>query len=148
MNKKVPGLMKDEACGRNITKVISLDPKQYAYAVEGLDQEKKCKGVKASVVKGSLTVDHYEKCLEEGTTYYARFNNLRSRDHDVSTECVTKVALTSADNKRIIIPDDPEHRTLAPGHWRAKHPSLHTIDIDMKKVFEKGSLMNLSYNAV
>ena len=29
MNKKVPGLMKDEACGRMITKVVCLGPKQY-----------------------------------------------------------------------------------------------------------------------
>ena len=98
--------------------------------------------------EGLFNVNHYEKFLGEGTTYYARFSNLLSWKHDVTTECITKVALTSADNKRVIIPDDPEHRTLAPGHWRAKHPSLYTTDIDMKKLFEKESLMNLSYNAV
>lgn len=147
-NKKVPGLMKDEACGRNITKVRCLGPKQYAYEIEGQDQEKKCKGVRAPVVKGSLTLDHYEKCLESDTTYYARFNNLRSRKHDVTTECITKVALTSADNKRVIIPNDPEHRTLAPGHWRTKDPDLYNVDINIEKLTEKGSLMDIAFGAI
>ena len=158
MNKNVPGLMKDEACGRNITKVISLSAKQYAYEIEGYDRmcgneicneksdnegclgagDRKCKGVKESVVKGSLMVNHYQKCLGEGTSYYARFSNLLSRKHDVTTECITKVALTSADNKRVIIPEYPEHRTLAPRHWRVKHPSFCTTDIDMKKTVKKG----------
>ena len=136
MNKKVPGLMKDETCGRNITKVVCLSAKQYAYELESYNGlcgkelcdgkcdvssyvgtgARKCKGVKESVVKGSLTVDHYEKCLNDGTTYYTKFSNLRSRKHDVTTEYITKVALTSADNKRVVILNDPEHRTLAPGH--------------------------------
>ena len=168
INRKVPGLIKDEACGRNITKVISLGPKQYAYEIEGYDGmcgneicngkcdkggcvgtgDRKCKGVKESVVKGSLTVDHYERCLEEGTLYYAKFNSLRSRKHDVTTECITKVALTIADNKRIIIPNDPEHRTLAPGHWRAKHPDLYNVEINTQKLVENDSLMNLAHNAI
>ena len=83
VNKKVPGLMKDEACGRSIRKVICLGLKQYAYEIDDYDEmcgkefcdgncgkngcigngDKKCKGVTKSVVKGSLTIDHYEKCL-------------------------------------------------------------------------------------
>ena len=167
MNKKVPGLMKDEACGRIITKVVCLGPKQYAYEIDEYDDisgkefcdgtcgrkgcigygDKKCKGAKKPVVKRSLTVDHYEKFLMNDTTFYAKFNTLRSRNHDITTECVTKVALTAADNKRIIIPNDPEHKTLAPGHWRTRHPSLYNIDINTKKLFEKWSLMNLALNA-
>ena len=106
MNKKVPGLMKDEACERIITKVVvCLGPKQYAYEIDKYDDmcgkkfcdgtcgkkgcvgkgDKKCKGVKKPVVKGSFTVDHYEKCLMNDTTYYAKFNTLRSRKHDITT---------------------------------------------------------------
>lgn len=109
---------------------------------------KKCKRVKKPVVKGSLTVDHYEKCLMDNTTYCAKFNTLCSRKHDITTECVTKIALTAADNKRIIIRNDPEHRTLALGHWRTKHPSLYNVSINTKKLFEKGRLMNLALNAI
>ena len=168
VNKKVPGLMKDEACGRTITRVVCLGPKQYAYDIDEYDDMcekefcdgtcgkkgcignggKKCKGVKKPVVKNTLTVEHYENCLQNDTTYCAKFNTLRSRKHDITTECVTKVALTAADNKRIIIPNDLEHRTLALGHWRTKHPALYNIDINTKKLFEKGSLLNLTYNAI
>lgn len=168
MNKKVPGLMKDQPCGRIITRTVCLGPKQYVYDIGDYDDMcgkefcdggcgkkgcignggKKCKGVKKPVVKGSLTVDHYESCLMNDTTYYARFNTLRSRKHDITTECVTKVALTATDNKRITIPNDPEHRTFAPGHWRTKHPALYNIKIDTKKLFEKESLMNLAYKAI
>ena len=132
MNKKVPGLMKDEACGRMITKVVYLGPKQHAYEIDEYDDMcgrefcdghcgkagcvgnggKNCKGVKKGLVKSTLTVDHYEDFLRNDTTYLAKFNTLRSRRHDITTECVTKVALTASDNKRIIIPNDPEHGTL------------------------------------
>ena len=98
---------------------------------------KKCKGVKKGVVKNTLTIDHYEDCLRNDTTYLAKFNTLRSRKHDITTECVIKAALTAADNKRIIIPNDPEHRTLALGHWRVKHPDLYSVDTNTKRLFEK-----------
>ena len=148
MNKKVSGLMKDEAKGKNIVRGVFLGPKQYALEIENEKDDKKNKGIKKSVLKNSLTVDHYEDCLKNETKYYARFNILRSRKHDVTTETVTKIALTSADNKRIIIPNDPEHGTLAPGHWRAKHPSLYNFNINTKRLFTKDSLMNLAYNAI
>ena len=115
VNKKVPGLMKDEAAGRIITKTVCLGPKQYAYEIDEYDNMcerefcdghcgktgcignggKRCKGVKGV---DTLTVDHYEDCLRNDTTYFAKFNTLRSRKHDITTECVTKVALTSSDN--------------------------------------------------
>ena len=59
---------------------------------------------------------------------------------------MTKVALTADDNKRIIIPDDPEHRTLAIGHWQTKHPVLYKVEINANELFKKGTLMNLFYN--
>ena len=148
MNKKVPGLMKDEAGGKNIVRGVFLGPKQYALETEHDDNEIKNKGIKKIVLKGSLTVVHYYDCLKNDTTYYTKFNILRSRRHNVTTETVSKVALTSAENKRIIIPNDLEHQTFAPGHWRAKDPALYDIDFDTKKLFEKNSLMNLAYNAL
>ena len=63
-------------------------------------------GVKKGVVKNTLTVDHYEDCLRNDTMYLAKFNTLRSRKHDITTECVT------ADNKRIIILQDEIYFTL------------------------------------
>ncbi len=44
-------------------------------------------------------------------------NTIRSRQHDVGTERVTKTALSADDDKRVILEDGI--RTLAIGHWRA-----------------------------
>ena len=94
VNKKVPGLMKDEAAGRIITKAVCLGPKQYAYEIDEYDRMcekefcdwgcgkkgcigsggKKCKGVKKGVVKNIITVDHYEDCLFNDETYRVKFN--------------------------------------------------------------------------
>ena len=46
------------------------------------------------------------------------------------------------------VPNDPEHRTLAIGHWRAKHPALYNTEINTNELFKKGTLMNLAYNAI
>ena len=77
---------------------------------------KKCKGVKKAVVKNSITFENYKDCLFNGVTHRARFNTLRSRRHEITTECITKVALSANDDKRCVIPNDPEHRTLALRH--------------------------------
>ena len=94
VNKKVPGLMKDEAAGRIITKAVCLGPKQYAYEIDEYDRMcekefcdggsgkkgcicsggKKCRGVKKGVVKNTITVDHYEDCLFNDETYRVKFN--------------------------------------------------------------------------
>ena len=44
LNRKVLGLIKDEACGRNIVKGVFLGPKQYALELEDYDEDKNAKG--------------------------------------------------------------------------------------------------------
>ena len=48
-NKKVIGLMKDN--GEIMTEFVGLRSKMYSVRVEGEDRMKKCKDIKASVVK-------------------------------------------------------------------------------------------------
>jgi len=62
MNKKVPGMMKDECGGKIISEFVGLRAKLYAYKKEG-DEEKKCKGVKKGVVKNHISFDDYKNCL-------------------------------------------------------------------------------------
>lgn len=81
------------------------------------EDHKKCKGVKKTVVKNCITFDEYKDCLFNNTTYNAKFNTFRSRKHEVTTECITKVALSANDDKRYVIPNDPEHQKLALGHY-------------------------------
>ena len=90
----------------------------YTYKKEGGKGDRKCKGFKKTVVKNNITFENYKDCLFNNTTYHAKFSTLRSRKHEITTECITKVALSANDDKRHIIPNDPERRTLALGHYR------------------------------
>ena len=145
-NKKVLGMMKDEAGGESISEFVGLRSKLYAYKMDDGKVDKKCKGVKKKVVKNAIT---YKDCLFNGVTHRARFNTLRSRRHDeVTTECITKVALSANDDNRCVTPNDPEHGTIAIGHWRARHPALHKAEINTDELFKEGSLMKLAYDAI
>ena len=148
LNKKVIGLMKDEVNGKVISEFVSLRYKLYAYKMADGGGDKKCEGVKKSVVKKCMTLEHYKDCLFNNTNYPAKFNTLRSRKHEITTDCITKVALSESDDKRYIIPNDPEQKTLALGHWATKHSDLHGVNINTNKMFQRGSLMNLAYNAL
>ena len=55
-NKKIIGLMKDELGGKIMTKFIALRPKLYSDKKLNGEEDKKCKGIKKSVVKKTLTL--------------------------------------------------------------------------------------------
>jgi transposase len=82
------------------------------------EEKKKCKGVKKSVVKKTITHDDYKDCLFTKRELYRRMNVFRSYHHDIYTEEVNKVALSGEDDKRVIM-DDGIH-TLAHGHYKTK----------------------------
>ena len=114
-NKKVIGMFKDEAGGKIIEEFVGLRAKLYAYKMfENQKEEKKCKGVKKSVIKKTITFDDYKKCLFSGERQYRQMMAFRSRKHEIYTEEINKVALSADDDKRIILPD--KVNTLAYGH--------------------------------
>ena len=103
-------MMKDEVGGKQITEKVGLRSKLYAIKIQDptpddKKKERKCKGVKKSVVKNNITFEHYKNCLFNNVNYNAKFDTLRSRKHEITTECITKVALSANDDKRIIIPN-------------------------------------------
>ena len=112
VNKKVIGKFKDEAGGKQITEFVGLRAKLYAYKIEE-KEEKKCKGIKKSVVKKTITLDNYKKCLFDQQPQMRTMNVIRSRGHQLFTEEINKIALAANDDKRIIL-DDHIH-TLAHG---------------------------------
>ena len=61
--KKVPGMMKDEAGGRIIEEFIGLRAKLYSYKMFKGKEEKKCKGIKKSVVRKDISHEDYKECL-------------------------------------------------------------------------------------
>jgi len=118
INKKVIGMFKDESFGKQIDEFVGLRAKLYTYRMDGEDH-KKCKGVKQSVVKKTITHDDYKNCLFTKQEQLRKMNVFRSYHHDIYTEQVNKVALSADDDKRVIM-EDGIH-TLAYGHYALRN---------------------------
>ena len=120
INKKVLGMMKDEAAGKIIKEFVGLRAKLYSYKMyEGGEEIKKCKGIKKQVVENSISHEDYKTCLRTGKEQLRKQNILRSYNHEVYTEEVNKVALSAMDDKRYILSDGVH--TLAWGHYKIKN---------------------------
>ena len=115
-NKKVPGMMKDEAGGRIIEEFIGLRAKLYSYKMFEGKEEKKCKGIKKSVVRKDISHEDYKECLFSGASQMRKMNVIRSRRHEIFSETVNKIALSANDDKRIILED--KISTLSYGHYK------------------------------
>lgn len=83
VNKKVLGMMKDEAGGKQIVEFVGLRSKLRAERMDKGYEEKKCKGVKKEVVKNEITFDDYRKCLFSGIKQLRAMNTFRSRQHEI-----------------------------------------------------------------
>ena len=118
VNKKVLGMFKDEAAGKNIKEFVGLRAKLYSYKMEEGKENKKCKGIKKAVVEKSITHEDYKICLETGKEQLRRQNIIRSYEHTLYTEEVNKIALSAADDKRYLLKDSFD--TLAWGHYKIK----------------------------
>jgi len=114
VNKKVIGMFKDEAGGKQIQEFVGLRAKLYSYKLSGEDH-KKCKGIKKNVVNKSITHEDYKDCIFTGKEQSKRMNVIRSHKHDLYTEVVNKIALSADDDKRII--QEVRIHTLAYGHY-------------------------------
>ena len=115
-NKKMLGMFKDEAAGRIIEEFVGLRSKLYSFKMFEGEESRKCKGVKKSVVKKSITHEDYKTCLFTGKQQLRKMNVIRSYDHEIYTEEINKVALSTDEDKRYIL-EDGIH-TLAWGHCK------------------------------
>ncbi|XP_024893432.1 uncharacterized protein LOC112468467 [Temnothorax curvispinosus] len=116
VNKKVPGLMKDENNGAIMTEFVGLRAKMYALRVDGKKVCKKAKGVKSNVIACTITFDDYTRCLNDEIEMTRPQSCIRSKMHEVYTISETKIALSPYDDKRYIVPDSTD--TLPWGHYR------------------------------
>ena len=111
-NKKVIGKFKDELGGKVMTEFVGIRPKMYSYT--GEESGKRAKGVKKSVLKKTITHNDYRTCLFEKVVFHRDMPGLRSYNHVIKGETVTKIALSPLDTKRYILADGIT--TLAFGH--------------------------------
>ena len=118
INKKVLGMFKDEVAGKNIKEFVGLRSKLYSFIMEEGKENKRCKGVKKQVVEKSITHEDYKTCLKTGKEQLRKQNIIRSYEHEVYTEEVNKIALSSMDDKRYLLINNND--TLAWGHYKIK----------------------------
>ena len=104
-NKKVIGLMKDELGGRVNAEFVDLRPKTYSYLTDDCKEDKKAKGTKKCVIKRMIKFDYYKNCLLNGEVILKSLQRIVSKGHDVYTENINKIALSSNDDKRIVSSD-------------------------------------------
>ena len=100
-NKKVIGLMKDELRGKIMTEFGALRPKTYSYLTDDCKEDKKAKGTKKCVIKRELKFNNYKDCLLNDKIVLKSQQRFKSERHNVYTENVNKIALSSTDDKRL-----------------------------------------------
>ena len=100
-NKKVIGLFKDELGRKVVTEFIALRAKAYAYITEDGSVHKRAKGTKKCIIKREIMFEHYKDCLFNSKTIIKSQQRFRSDHHNVHTEEVNKIALSSNDDKRL-----------------------------------------------
>ncbi|XP_055316607.1 uncharacterized protein LOC129576103 [Sitodiplosis mosellana] len=121
VNKKIPGLFKDELNSIIIIKFVGLRSKMYCvltYDPEANAKMKKAKGVKKCVLKREIQFNDYVSCLQSGDSISKKQNTFRTKMHTVYTIEQEKVALSPNDDKRFILLGNI--KTLAHGHYGIK----------------------------
>ena len=87
-------------------------------------ETKRCKGIKKSVVDKTISFEAYKEFLWGRKKEMRKMNVIRSRLHEVFSEEVNKIALSSEDDKRVIM-EDGIH-TKAYGHYSIPDRSFIT----------------------
>ena len=100
-NKKVIGLMKDELGGKIMTGFVALRPENYSYIMDYDSEVKKAKGTKKCVIKRMFKFLDYKDCLFNNEIILKSQQRFKRKTHNVYTEEVNKIVLSSNDDKRL-----------------------------------------------
>ena len=87
--------------GKIITEVIAIRPKTYANLTDDDIEHKKAKGTKKCVIKREIVFEKYTDFLLNSKNVYRSQQRFKSYNHDVYTEEVNKIVLSSNDDKRL-----------------------------------------------
>lgn len=115
VNKKVPGLMKDEGAGKLLLEFVGLRAKMYACKYQDSNIIKKAKGVQGSVLIQQILFEDYVKCLLQDNEVQHNQRSIRSFSHTLYTTNQTKITLSPYDDKRFRLPGFTD--TLPWGHY-------------------------------
>ena len=93
--------MRDELAGKIMIEFVVFRPKTYAYAtdVDKDNEVRKAKGTKKCVIKEKLKFEEYKDCLLNDKAVLKSQQRFKSERHDLYTEEINKIALSSNDDK-------------------------------------------------
>ena len=98
-NKEVIGLMNDGLGGKIMTEFVASRRKTYSYLTDDCKEDKKAKGTKKCVIKRRLKLSDYKYCLLNNEIILKSQQRFKSESHDVYTEEINKIALSSNDDR-------------------------------------------------
>ena len=113
------GIFKHEPGGKHIVEFVGLRAKLYSYKMLDGSEDKKCKWVTKNVTQMSIPFDDYRECLFSRKEQHRKMNVIRSHCHEIYTEEMVKIAISSDDDKRINMAYGIH--TLAYGHTNLKN---------------------------
>ena len=107
-------MFKDEL-GGHMSEFFAHRAKTYAFLIDGFNDDvyekrgvtnKKAKGTKKYVIQNQITFNDYINVIFNKTSIIQPQFGFRSKNHEVFTEKINKIALSSNDNKRIQCDDN------------------------------------------
>lgn len=142
----MPGKFSDELKGEIVTEVVGLRSKCYAVCTKfdkkkgGIQKNvmKKAKGIKKNVLSNQISFEDYYNCMKENCIELRKQYTIRSRQHEVYTISMQKIALNPFDDKRYIIKPGGID-TLAWGHYKL---DSETMDAEYRYVSDIAKSMN------
>ena len=84
-----------------MTVFVALKPKTYSYLMNDGFSDKKAKGTKKCVIKRRLKFNDFKDCLLNNEIILKPKQRFKSKIHDLYTEKINKIALSSNDDKRL-----------------------------------------------
>ena len=105
--------MKDEASGIPINEFVALRAKEYMFRTVEDEVVKKARGVKRNILKRHIGIEDYKNALFQKGVHRREQTTIQSKNHNLYTVTRRRIALQSADDKRVEIED---YWTLPYGH--------------------------------
>ena len=84
-----------------MTEFVGLRAKTCAYLIDDDCEHKKAEGTKKCVIKRKLMFKNYKDCQSNNKIILKQQQRFKSDYHNVYTEQINKIALSSNDDKRL-----------------------------------------------
>ena len=91
--------MKNELGEKIMTKFAALRPKRYSYLMNDGNSDENAKGTKKCELKRILKLNDNKNCLLDNEIILKSQQRFKSEAHNVYTEEINKIALSSNDDK-------------------------------------------------